>query len=191
MSIAPDCTHILGGLYPLALTGRRYRSRHTANACPILAVTPATLTLCGFTLMMVFWSRCVSLKTGTGCDMPQSFDRETMPIPSHYVRVPGAGGDTGDPFFVRCYIDGGILVKVCFFQDGRRFRRAVDSFVLDHFRMLGPRSPRDPPLWEAHTILGSSTRLKVLGWVLDTNKLTISLPSRKSSKPRHVFTGWP
>ena len=33
--------------------------------------------------------------------------------------------------------------------------------------------------------------MEVLGWVLDTDKLTISLPSRKSSKLRQVLEDWP
>ena len=41
------------------------------------------------------------------------------------------------------------------------------------------------------TILGWSTRSEVLGWVLDTDKLTISLPSRKSYKFRQVLADWP
>ena len=78
----------------LALTGRLCRSRQTANACLVTVVTPATLSLCGFTLTMVFWSRC-------------------------------------------------------FFQDGRRLRRTIDSLASDHFRLLGLRGPRDPlPCWK-------------------------------------------
>ena len=33
--------------------------------------------------------------------------RETMPIPSDYERVSGTGGDAGDPFSVRFYVDSG------------------------------------------------------------------------------------
>ena len=108
-------------------------------------------------------------------------DRETMPIPSDCECVPVSGGDASDPFFVRFYVDDGILVKVRFFQGGRRLRRAIESLASDPFRLLGPRGPRDLPLLEAHTILGWSTRLEVLDWVLDTDKLTISLSSRRSS----------
>ena len=68
-------------------------------------------------------------------------DRETMPIPSDCERVPGNGSDAVDPFFVRFCVDDGILVEVCFFQDGRRLRRAIESLASDHFRLLGPRGP--------------------------------------------------
>ena len=80
--------------------------------------------------------------------------RETMPIPSDCERVPGDAGDAGDPFFVRLYLSDGILVEVRFFQDGRRLRRSIEPLASDHFRLLGPRGPWNPPLLEAHMIIG-------------------------------------
>ena len=53
------------------------------------------------------------------------------------------GGDAGDLFFVRFYVDDDILVEVRFFQDRRRLRLAIESLESDHFRLLGPRDPRD------------------------------------------------
>lgn len=69
--------------------------------------------------------------------------RETTPIPSNCERVRGAGGNCDDFFFVRFYVDGGILVEVRFFRDGRRLRRAVESLASDRFRVLGPREARE------------------------------------------------
>ena len=118
-------------------------------------------------------------------------DQETMSIPSDCERVPDNGGDAGDSFVVRFYVDDGILFEVRFFQDGRRLRCMTESLALDHLRLLGPRDPRDPPLLEAHKMLRWSTRLEVLGCVLDTDKLIFFLPSRKSSKFRQVLANWP
>ena len=115
-------------------------------------------------------------------------DQETMSIPSDCERVYGNGGDAGDPLVVRFYVDDSILVGACFLQDGRRLRRMIESLALDHLRLLGPRGPRDPPLLEAQKTLGWGTRLEVLRWVLDTDKLIFSLPSRKSSKLRQVLS---
>ena len=42
-------------------------------------------------------------------------DRETIPIPSGCERMPGNGGDAGDPFLVRFYFDDGILIEMRFF----------------------------------------------------------------------------
>ena len=118
-------------------------------------------------------------------------DRETMSIPSDCERAPGAGGDAGDPFFLKFYVDDGILVEVRFFQHGGRLQLAMKSLASDCFRLFGPRGPRDPSLLEAHNIVGGKTRLEVLGWILDTDKLTIFLPPRKSSELRQVLVDWP
>ena len=52
----------------LALTGRQCRSFQTANMCLVPVVMPATVSLCGFTMTIVFWPRYISFKTGTNCD---------------------------------------------------------------------------------------------------------------------------
>ena len=72
-------------------------------------------------------------------------DPETMSIPSDCERVLGNGGDAGDPFVVRFYVDDSILVGARFFQDGRRLRRMIESLALNHLQLLDPRGPRDPP----------------------------------------------
>ena len=69
---------------------------------------------------------------GVAAGAPGS-DRETMPTPSDCKRVPGNGGDAGDIFFVKFYVDDGILVEVRFFQDRRKLRRAIESLGSDHF----------------------------------------------------------
>ena len=60
-------------------------------------------------------------------------DWETMPIPSDCKRVAGTGNGAGGHFFVRFYRDDVILVEVRFFQDERRWRRAIESIASDHF----------------------------------------------------------
>lgn len=44
--------------------------------------------------------------------MPADSDRETMSIPPDSERVSGTGGDAGDAFFARLYLDDRILVEV-------------------------------------------------------------------------------
>ena len=116
-------------------------------------------------------------------------DRKTVPTPSDCERVPGTGtgSDDGGPFFVLFYVDDGILVEVSVVQDGRRLRRAMESLVLDYFRLLGPRGPRNPPYWKRIRSWGWSTPLEVLDWVLRTYNVTTPLPPRKSSKLRQFF----
>ena len=46
--------------------------------------------------------------------------QDIISIPSDCERVPGAGSDAGNPFFVWFYVDDGILVEVRFFQERRK-----------------------------------------------------------------------
>lgn len=100
------------------------------------------------------------------------------------------GGFAGWGFFVRYYVDDGVLVEAKFFQDGRRCRRAVQSLASDHFRLLGVRGPKDPPLLSREKITNLSTRLEVLGWVLDTQRLTVTMPAQKQQKLARILKEW-
>ena len=69
-----------------------------------------------------------------------------MPLRGDCQPVPGTGGNTGSFFFVRYYVDDGILVELQWWPDGRRCQRAVQSLASDHFRLLGESGASDPPL---------------------------------------------
>ena len=92
---------------------------------------------------------------------------------------------------MRYYVDDGILIEVRFFADGRRCRKAVQSLASDHFRLLGSRGPNDPPLLKRSKLTDFSTRLDVLGWVLDTHELTITMTQRKHDKLCRILAEWP
>ena len=192
MPISPDCERVPSAG---AVAGSPDASRKTMPIPPDCERDPgsgitAGVTDAGWETMSIPLDYIHKPGAGvaTGAAGP---DRETMPIPPDCERVPGNDSDAGDPFFVRFYVDDGILVEVRLFQNGRRFRRVIESLASDHFRLLGPHGSRDPPLLKAHKILGRSTRLEVLGRVLDTDKLTIFLPCRKSSKLRQILADWP
>ena len=90
---------------------------------------------------------------GVAAGVP-SPDRETMPIPSDCEGVPGNGSDAGNPFFVRFYVDDGILVEVFLSRRAQvatyhRFPR-VGSFSIAR----PPRSTGPPPLLEAYEFWG-------------------------------------
>ena len=105
--------------------------------------------------------------------------------------VSGSGGFAGSYCFVRYYIDDGIFVEVQWWPDGRRCLRAVQSLALDHFRLLGVRGASDPPLLSANKITNWGTRLEVLGWLVDTEALTVTSPPHKRLKLRLLLAEWP
>ena len=49
----------------------------------------------------------------------------------------------------------------------------------------------DPPRLSTSKITNWDTRLEVLGWIIDTEALTVTLPSRKRLKLRSLLAEWP
>ena len=49
----------------------------------------------------------------------------------------------------------------------------------------------DPPLLFTSKITDGDTRLEVLGWIIDTEAFTVTLPSRKRLKLRSLLAEWP
>ena len=114
-----------------------------------------------------------------------------MSLPRDCQPVPGVGGNTGSYFFARYYVDDGILVEVQWWPDGRRCMRAVQSLASDHFRLLGERGASDPPLLSAGKIMNWDTCLEVLGWIVNTESLTVTVPTPKRLKLRVLLSEWP
>lgn len=114
-----------------------------------------------------------------------------VPLPVDCQTIVGDGAFAGCPFFVRYYVDDGVLIEGRFFADGRRCLRAVRSLATDHFRLLGERGPADPPLLSRGKITDFATRLDVLGWTLDTQQLTITMTDTKQQKLGRILAAWP
>ena len=87
--------------------------------------------------------------------------------------------------------DGRILVELQWWPDGRRCQRAVQSLASDHFRLLGERGVSDPPLLSDRKITSWDTRLEVLGWIIDTEVLTVTLPPHKRGNVCELLAAWP
>ena len=92
---------------------------------------------------------------------------------------------------MRYYVDDGILAEVQWWPNGRRCVRAVQSLTSDHFRLLGVRGASDPPLLSASKITNWDTRLEVLGWLGDTEALTVTSPPYMRLKLRLLLLEWP
>ena len=56
--------------------------------------------------------------------------------------------------------------------------------------LVGRRAP-DPPLLSASNITNWDTRVEVLGWLVDTEALTVTSPPHKRLKPRLFLAEWP
>ena len=67
----------------------------------------------------------------------------------------------------------------------------MQSLASDHFRLLGKRGVSDSPLLSTSKITNWDTRLEVLGWIINTEALTVTLSSHKRLKLRSLLAEWP
>lgn len=91
----------------------------------------------------------------------------------------------------RRYIDDPILVEVQFSTDGRRFCGASQFLISPHYRLLGARGVSDPSLFDVRKLSDWNACLEVLGSLVDTEDLTISLSNAKFGKLRRLIQDWP
>lgn len=104
---------------------------------------------------------------------------------------PGSGGGRSDSFFVKFYVDNGILVEVVWTSDGARCKFASASCASDHFCVFGDRGPGDPPLLSPHKLFSWQSRLCVLGWEIEpTVGMTISVLTDKLQRLRVTINEW-
>ena len=101
------------------------------------------------------------------------------------------GGGRSTEYFVRYYVDGGILVEAQWWPNGRRCRHASAPLASDRCRLFGERSAGDPILLFPHRISQWDTGLRVLGWDIDTVAMTISVPRAKLERLRDTLSKWP
>ena len=74
---------------------------------------------------------------------------------------------------------------------GRRRLRAVRLPASGHFRLLGERGVFYPPLVSSIKITNSDAQLEVLGWIIDTEALAVTLPSQERLKLNTILAEWP
>ena len=105
-----------------------------------------------------------------------------VPLPGDIQPLPGTEGNTGRSFYLRYFVDDGVLLELQWWPDGRRCQRAVQSLASDYSRLLVERGASDPPLLCNRKVTHWDTRLEVLGWIIDTEALTVTIPPHKRDK---------
>ena len=108
--------------------------------------------------------------------------------------VPGSPGGRGggdEAVFTRMYGDDVVSVESQCTPSGERCFRAWQSIGSDHDRLLGARQASEPPLLSPGKVSSWHTRLEVLGWVIDTVSMTISLAQTELTQLRELLAKWP
>ena len=121
------------------------------------------------------------------CVLPRSGKIRLSPSLAIVEPYPVASATPG----MRYYVYDGIVVEVLWWPDGRRCMRAVQSLASDHFRLLDVLGASDSPLLSASKITNWDTRLEVLGWLVDTEVLTVTTPPHKRLKLLLLLAQWP
>ena len=114
-----------------------------------------------------------------------------VPLPHDCQQIVDAGGIVGYSFFVRYHVDDGLLLEGRFCSDGRRCSRAMQSIGSDYFRLLDSRDQNKPPLLAPKRVTNFETRLEMLGWIIDTKNLTVSMTPSKLEKLHRLRGDWP
>ena len=110
------------------------------------------------------------------------------------VQTPsGSGGEEGEDFSVSFYIDDAVLVEaIPESGSSSRCLQASANLASDYnFCHFGERSPGDPPLPASRKVSCWHSRLEVLGWDLDTVRMTTSIPPAQLARTRDLLRQWP
>lgn len=111
-----------------------------------------------------------------------------LPPDCQFPRDEGVG--MHDPFCNRTFVDDALFVEPEI-DGGKRCIIASQSYASDCYRALGSRASGEPPLLSRDKITSWDTRMEMLGWVIDTQAMTISVPQDKIAKLRGLLQEWP
>jgi hypothetical protein len=99
------------------------------------------------------------------------------------------GGGIDDNFWARMYVDDTILVEAL--HSEQRCITASTSLITDHYITLGEPTTTEPAVVSQKKLTHWQTIQTVLGWEIDTNAMTISLPKEKIDKLVSLLQQWP
>ena len=89
------------------------------------------------------------------------------------------------------FADDAVSVEVQWEPDGGRCLTMAQSLASIHFQVMGEREEGEEPLLSNKKVTDWAPQQEVLGFDLDTEKMTISLPARKVRELRELLEEWP
>lgn len=101
----------------------------------------------------------------------------------------------GDPldgnFDAEMYVDDMVTAEACLWGNEERLLVATKSAVYDHLRMLGSSADNPVPVMSAKKLTNWTVAQEILGFVIDTQNMRISVPPRKIDEIRDLLRKWP
>ena len=116
--------------------------------------------------------------------------RPVVSWPAACIVRPAEGGGAYDPAFVVFFMDDAISVEV---QKEDGWERCLDVsrwLAPIHFKAMG-EGREEEPLWSHKKVTGWATQQEVLGYDIDTESMTISLPVLRVGELRERLVDWP
>ena len=89
------------------------------------------------------------------------------------------------------YLDDIVLSEACARGNQERLLVATKSAVSDHIRMLGRSQDNPVPIMSTAKLTNWMVAQEVLGFVIDTQSMRISVPVRKIDDIRAMLKEWP
>ena len=94
-------------------------------------------------------------------------------------RESGGGGGAEDPAFVAFVLDDAIPVEVQWDAEGARCLNLSPYLAFINEQAMGKRSKEKEPLFSRKKATGWATQQEVLEYDIDTESMTIALPTQK------------
>ena len=94
-------------------------------------------------------------------------------------------------FSAEMYVDDMVSSEACVRGNEERLLVATKSFVSHHIRMLGRSQDNPVPIMSTAKLTNWMVAQEVLGFVIDTQSMRISVPVRKIDDIRAMLKEWP
>ena len=113
------------------------------------------------------------------------------PLPRGCIVAEAEGGGEEDPAWVVFFMDDAVSVEVQWEAGGGRCLVLSQALASNHHQAMGERAVGEEPLLSHKKVTDWAPRQEVLGFDLDTERMTISLPGRKITELREMLQEWP
>ena len=123
--------------------------------------------------------------------VPPPKDSAAAGAPEGVTVEPFAGDPINGNFDSEMYVDDMISTEACPRGNEARLIVATKSAVSDHLRMLGSSQANPVPVMSQKKLTDWLVAQEILGFVVDTQKMSISVPARKIDEIQTLLKEWP
>ena len=112
------------------------------------------------------------------------------PLPQGCIIKCVEEGGTGDHARIVFFTDDAVSVELRWEADGRKCLALALALTSIHHQTMGEGEEEGEPLLSHKMVTGCPPRQEVLGFDLNTERMTVSLPNRNISESRKMLKDW-